>query len=422
MVNIYNYIITLFQDITAQFSSGIFTSLIEVLKIQALFNAIGMIIVVIWCVKKLEEGDLFTFKNILQICIMLFYIGFFNWTIQNPTKYIESFKYFIEYPANILTEKISIAVAPLTQKPTTGNFSGGIDWLIQKSFESASEVVSRTSLTLGWGGIQGSFIAFLMALVYYACTTIFIIVILLVTIIAALQIMIWEALAIIMLTLMFLPQTRGMVGKYIMFLITLTLYKPMVLTMAFFNFSVSQYIITNLPDRKVFENAQDFFNIVINNVSAQVSTMGYLLLGIVGCFIATFLVKQIPEFLSNVVGTSTSLGKAIASSATGAMAGVAGAGGGAALAGTLGAAKNAYQGSGGGVGGLANTALGMMTAGLSNKLGGNKLGEKINDKINQSKLGNTINSSVSGGVSSGSNAMKQLGEKIGSASKKASGR
>lgn len=411
-INVYSYIISLFQEVAKIFSQGMVNALVGVLRIDALMTAIGMIVIIIFAIKKMQDNDLFTIKTGIAISLMLSYLGFFNWAVNNPTQYYESVSYLLEYPAETLSQKILQSTAAISPTAASGDFRGGIDVLIQQALSKALELVRLADFKIGLTGLQGSFTVFLLACVYFICNLIFTILVIFIILVAVLQVMIWKSLSIIFLLFMFLPQTRGMVGKYIMFVITLTMYKPMVLTVAFFNTSIGNYITTNVPSKEAFENGNDLINLSLSGVTQQATISGYITLGIIGCFICVALVKQVPEFISNVVGTSTSLGKGMATAATGAMALATGAGAAASVAAATAPAKAAYQGAGGGLGGIVNAAAGIATMGLSNKLGGNKLGEKINDVMNKSKAGNFTNNALSKGISAGTNTVKSLGKKM----------
>ena len=407
MPNIYNFIMDLFQSIASSFGTSLTASIVNVLKINILFTAIGMIIIITFAVKKMQDNDLFTIKTMIAIVLMLCYLALFNWAMHNPQTYFQYFSYLIDYPSNAISKQILGAVAHIQPQASSGNFNGGIDVLIQQALNVGLQLLEKVNISIGFTGMQGTISQLLAGIAYFLCTLIFTILVLFIIIVASLQVMIWKSLSIIIVALGFLPQTRGLIGKYIMFLITLTMYKPMVLTIAFFNTKVSQYVLSQMPNDDAFKNAS-----MIEVTGQQATIVGYIALGIIGCFICVFLVKQVPDFLSNIIGSSTSVGKGMATAATGAMALATGAAAAGSVASATSPAKAAYQAAGGGLGGIANAAAGIATMGLSNKLGGNKLGEKANDTINKSKAGNFTNNALSKGISAGTNAVKGLGNKL----------
>ena len=234
--------------------------------------------------------------------------------------------------------------------------------------------------------------------------------------VAELQILIWKALALLMIALMFLPQTRKMVGSYIIYIVGLTLYKPLVLVMCFFNFSVADYILTNMPSRNELLKGKDMITAWVKDIAVETTIIGYIGVGIIGCFICVYLVKQVPSFINQVIGAGGSVGAGIAQAGAKALGMTTGGAAGMAAGAVGGMAKSGYQGGGGGIGGLASAASALVTGGLSNAsfkgTGGKQLGQKINDAINKTKGGSKANDLVSKGVSAGSNTAKELTNKI----------
>lgn len=408
-MDIYNFLVGLFQKVATGFSQGLLTAIVEMLKIKILFTAIGMVVIITFAVKKLQEGDLFSWKNLTQVMLMLVYLGFFNWAIANPTIYTESFGFLISYPAETLANYILQSTAGIVE--TSPDIQSSVGYLIQKTFDAAAQITMNAMPSFSWGSFSGSILSLLVAIVYFICTVIFIIVVMLVILVSYLQIMIWKALSLFMIALMFVPQTRKMVGSYCIYIVGLTFYKPLVLVMCFFNFSITNYILTNTPSRDELLKKE---SIIMNmgEVQAELSILAYLGVGIIGCFICVYLVKQVPTFINQVIGAGGSVGAGIAAAGAKAMGRATGGAAGMAAGAAAGVAKNAYQNSGGGIGGLASAAAGLLTNGLSNKLGGNKLGQKINDRINQSKAGSAANDLVAKGITAGANSAKELGAKL----------
>lgn len=317
----------------------------------------------------------------------------------------------INYPADTITNYIAKATQGMGAAPNSSDFKGGIDWLIQQSFETAVKVIEasvpKISLFSGW---QGSLVVLLCAGVFFIITAIFIIVILLIIIVANIQITIWKGLGVLFVILMFFPQTRQMVSKYILMLIGLTMYKPMLMTVVFFNYQINQFVITNLPPETAFNGS--YGDYITTQAGNTMSLIGYLGLAVVGVFISTYLVKQVPDFINNIIGAGGGVGKAISNMGEQAMAKVGGLAAGAAFGlGGGAAAKMAYQGSGGGIGGLVSGATAALTGGATSALKGTKGGEKLNDLLNQSKAGSVANNAVSKGIETGSTAIKNLSNK-----------
>ena len=140
-INVYSYIISLFQEVAKIFSQGMVNALVGVLRIDALMTAIGMIVIIIFAIKKMQDNDLFTIKTGIAISLMLSYLGFFNWAVNNPTQYYESVSYLLEYPAETLSQKILQSTAAISPTAASGDFRGGIDVLIQQALNKALELV-----------------------------------------------------------------------------------------------------------------------------------------------------------------------------------------------------------------------------------------------------------------------------------------
>lgn len=399
------------MDITDKFIGNIIPALAQALHLTPLLNFIFMLLILIFVAKKIQEGDFITWKTISQLLIFIIYLSFFNWVANNPTTYMNYFGSLINYPADTITNYIAKATQGMGAAPNSSDFKGGIDWLIQQSFETAVKVIEasvpKISLFSGW---QGSLVVLLCAGVFFIITAIFIIVILLIIIVANIQITIWKGLGVLFVILMFFPQTRQMVSKYILMLIGLTMYKPMLMTVVFFNYQINQFVITNLPPETAFNGS--YGDYITTQAGNTMSLIGYLGLAVVGVFISTYLVKQVPDFINNIIGAGGGVGKAISNMGEQAMAKVGGLAAGAAFGlGGGAAAKMAYQGSGGGIGGLVSGATAALTGGATSALQGTKGGEKLNDLLNQSKAGSVANNAVSKGIETGSTAIKNLSNK-----------
>lgn len=399
------------MDITDKFIGNIIPALAQALHLTPLLNFIFMLLILIFVAKKIQEGDFITWKTIFQLLIFIIYLSFFNWVANNPTTYMNYFGSLINYPADTITNYIAKATQGMGAAPNSSDFKGGIDWLIQQSFETAVKVIEasvpKISLFSGW---QGSLVVLLCAGVFFINTAIFIIVILLIIIVANIQITIWKGLGVLFVILMFFPQTRQMVSKYILMLIGLTMYKPMLMTVVFFNYQINQFVITNLPPETAFNGS--YGDYITTQAGNTMSLIGYLGLAVVGVFISTYLVKQVPDFINNIIGAGGGVGKAISNMGEQAMAKVGGLAAGAAFGlGGGAAAKMAYQGSGGGIGGLVSGAAAALTGGATSALKGTKGGEKLNDLLNQSKAGSVANNAVSKGIETGSTAIKNLSNK-----------
>ena len=449
--DIYAIIMSFFQDALKGFSTGLMNAINSFVSIKIMLNAIGMFIIITYAIKKLQEGDFFTWKNAIGIILMVTYLSVFNLSINNPTTFMDFFYSLITYPAKTLTTEIAKQTAGLGEQSLSGMSS--IGYTITKSLTTASQVVDRMLLSTGVGIpiigdgliIKGDIVSLILSFVIFVFTLVYVGLIFVIIVAAELQLLIWKSLALIIILLLLLPQTRGMAGAYVKFLIGLSFYKPFVLVMGFLVYSVLNYLLTHLPSKEQYLN--------MNMAQYFVEVHPLLYAGIFGILISVVMIKQVPTFINQIIGATSSIGGGLASLAQKAMAKTGGAVAGGAIGGVAGQAKGAYQGPGGGIGGLlaagASTASAIGTGGLGNlatkgasklatsgfaKAGAQKLqdtvggkigstaskianssgniGSGINNKLNQYKAGSAANNAVSKGVSAGANAARELGKKM----------
>ncbi|WP_394980623.1 hypothetical protein [uncultured Helicobacter sp.] len=423
-LDIYLLIVSFFQESLEGFSNGLVKAVTSFVNIKILLNAIGMFVIITYAVKKLQEGDFFTWKNAIGVILMITYLGVFNLSLSNPTTFMDFFYSLITYPAQELSNQIS----KQTALPSEVNSSGmsPVGYLINKTLITSTEIFNRLRLAPEIGmpffgdgiEINGDLFAMILAGLLVALALIYVVIILLIIVAAEFQLFIWKSIALIIVLLLFIPQTRGMVGAYVKFLLGLTFYKPFVIVLAFMVFNILNYILTNLPQKNAY------WEMSIEEVALNVYPL--LFGGIFGIFIGAALLKQVPSFINQVIGATSSVGMGIAAAGQKAMAGTTGATAGATGGFMAGRAKSAYQGAGGGIGGIASAAAGVATGGASGLAGkgikalaqkkgiqtSGSMGQMINNKLNQTGVGAKANDVVSKGVSTGANAVKELGKKI----------
>lgn len=422
--DIYLLIISFFKTSLEGFSDGLVKAVTGFVNIKILLNAIGMFVIITYAIKKLQEGDFFTWKNAIGIILMVTYLSVFNLSISNPQGFMEFFYDFLTYPA----QELSSQITKQTTIPNEQNSSGmsPVGYLINKTLMASVEIFNRLRLSPEVGmpffgdgvKINGDLFATILAGLLVALALIYVIIVLLIIVAAEFQLFIWKSIALIIVLLLFIPQTRGMAGAYVKFLLGLTFYKPFVIVLAFLVFNILNYIITNLPQQKAYWE--------MNIVEIAQNVYPLLFGGIFGMFIGAALLKQVPSFINQVIGATSSVGMGIAAAGQKAMAGTTGATAGATGGYVAGRAKSAYQGAGGGIGGIASAVAGVATGGASQLAGkaskalaqkagiqsSGSMGQMINNKLNQTGIGAKANDAVSKGVSTGANAVKELGKKI----------
>lgn len=438
-VNIYADIVALFQRIGDGVISQIMASIASVLtgKVMA---ALYVVIILIWLIKKLQEGDLFQWGNISKMLVFMGFWGFFFWATHNVVggsggnySFKGVFQTLTQAPANYISSAVRSATSDLYKESRQAESKGfntrssneaGLAWLIQKSLTTAQQVWEKTKFEIGLigGNIYPSILLFIFILIYYIATIVFVTVVMIITVMTGVQLTIWYCLAPIALAMLYFSQTRAITGQYIKTIMGLTVYQPLLLIVASFNFAISNHMLSSLNEYLNKKPSGGFLSAVGNNLGAgQVEQIGYVTIGIIGVLICIYLVMQIPNFIQGVIGAGGGVGAGVA-----AMGGAAiGAAGGAMLGGAAaaggGMSKSLYQNAGGGLGGLAQAGLGIATGGISaglSKAGNSKavgniaskggiggqiakgaqsaanFGMKINDKMNQTNMGSNINDGI----------------------------
>lgn len=438
-VNIYADIVALFQKIGDGVINQIMASIGSVLTGKVM-SCLYIIIIIIWLIKKTQEGDLFQWGNLGKMIVFFGFWGFFFWATHNVVggggdKYSFKgvFQTLTQTPADFVSSAVRNATSDLYKDSKQAEQKGfnakssneaGLAWLIHKSIITAQQVWEKTEFKMGAFGssIFPSIFLFIFILIYYLATLVFVTVVMIITVMTGVQLTIWYCLAPIALAMLYFSQTRGITGQYVKTIIGLTMYQPLLLIVASFNFAISNHMLSSLDKYLNSKPSGGFVEALASNAGlGQIEQIMYIVIGIIGILICIYLVMQIPNFIQGVIGAGGGVGAGVA-----AMGGAAiGAAGGAMLGGTAagigGSAKSTFQNAGGGLGGLAQAGLGLATGGIStglSKLGNSKavgnaakqgglggqiakgaqsaanFGMKLNDKMNQTNMGSNINDGI----------------------------
>lgn len=435
-VNIYADIVALFQKIGDGVINQIMASIGSVLTGKVM-GCLYIIIIFIWLIKKTQEGDLFQWGNLGKMIVFFGFWGFFFWATHNVVggggdKYSFKgvFQTLTQTPANYVSSAVRNATSDLYKDSKQAEQKGfnakssneaGLAWLIHKSIIVAQQVWEKTEFKIGAFGssIFPSVFLFVFIIIYYLATLVFVTVVMIITVMTGVQLTIWYCLAPIALAMLYFSQTRGITGQYVKTIMGLTMYQPLLLIVASFNFAISNHMLSSLDKYLNSKSGGGFVEALADTL--QANQIMYIVIGIIGILICIYLVMQIPNFIQGVIGAGGGVGAGVA-----AMGGAAiGAAGGALLGGTAagigGSAKSTYQNAGGGLGGLAQAGLGLATGGIStglSKLGNSKavgnvakqgglggqiakgaqsaanFGMKLNDKMNQTNMGSNINDGI----------------------------
>lgn len=379
---------------------NIATNAINFFHIQTIFNSFIAILIIMWAYKRLKEGDFLQLKTFMSLLIFIVYVGFINWTIKEPSTFIEYFHAVIFYPANWLMDLISNSISHIMLIPKSGTETSSISFLIQSAYNAIYLIYNRIfddlSIITFYKLLPQ---LFLFALVIIAEIA-FMALVLLIVAIVTIETYIWLAFGVLFPPLVLFPQTRSIAFTYIKKIISLTLYQPALFLFAFFNFAMIFAVVKKIPSKE--EMNQGFFGKTTNVLNSTldgagyVTIMGYFTMIIIGAFVCFYLVKRTPDFINNLFGTSGGIGgtaemiQKMATTLTAmTLGGIVGY--------ASGTASNAYQQAGGGVGGLIAGTGSLVTGGLGKSVAG-----ELGKKINESKIGSKINE----GISFGTDALK----------------
>ncbi|PDW13810.1 conjugal transfer protein TrbL [Helicobacter pylori] len=385
-LSIYETILSLFSDPTKKIFYNIATQTAEILKAQMIINAVLVILFMIWAYKRVKEGDIFQFKTAMGVVVFIVFVGFINWGIRNPNDFNTYFINTIFYPAEKLAILIAQSLNDGLEIPTNANASPSETFNIGNLVSSAYAMIINLwdnafdgiSMFNWLTMIPKIIMFFLVILGELLFLGLLLIIVLLVTV----EIFMWSALGLIVLPLGLIPQTKGMLFSYLKKLISLTLYKPCMMLVAFFNYGIIYKANALIPTKHevaqgFYGNADkmanegkiiDAFGNVLkgdwNSYIAHSSIVGFLTIIVLGSVICFFLVKRVPDFINNIFGTSGGMGAVTEMmQKIGMTIGGAVFGGSAVMVANQ--VKQAYQSAGGGLAGLQAGAKALGLAGLS---------------------------------------------------------
>ncbi|OPG47275.1 P-type conjugative transfer protein TrbL [Helicobacter pylori] len=346
---------------------------------QLILNTIITILFMIWAYKRVKEGDMFEFKTAMGVVVFIVFVGFINWGIRNPNDFNTYFINTIFYPAEKLAILIAQSLNDGLEIPTNANASPSETFNIGNLVSSAYAMIVNLwdnafdgINMFNWFTMIPKIIMFFLVILG---ELLFLGLLLIIVLLVTAEIFMWSALGLI-------PQTKGMLFSYLKKLISLTLYKPCMMLVAFFNYGIIYKVNALIPTKHevaqgFYGNADkmanegkiiDAFGNVLkgdwNSYIAHSSIVGFLTIIVLGSVICFFLVKRVPDFINNIFGTSGGVG-----AVTEMMQKIGMTIGGAVVGGSMvmvaNQAKQAYQSAGGGLAGLQAGARAMFGAGLS---------------------------------------------------------
>ncbi len=379
-LSIYETILSLFSDPTKKIFYSIATQTAEALKAQIIINAVLVILFMIWAYRRVKEGDMFEFKTAMGVVVFIVFMGVLNWAMDNPTTYMNMLKDTIFYPSNKLTEIITNSMSSLQ----IGNNNLTLGSLIDKSYYSIIQLYREVFSDLGWKTFFTMFPMLIIFLLLVLAQILLIGLILIIVLITLVETLTWLSLGFAVLPLALFPQTKGMLFSYLKKLISLTLYQPCIMVVAFLNFSMIESITLKIPtkaeiingfynkghiiDQMIENGSSQAINNFQNAMGAYTSVLGFFIILILGSVVCFFLIKRVPDFINNIFGTSGGVG-----AVTEMMQKIGMTIGGAVVGGSMvmvaNQMKQAYQNAGGGLAGLQAGAkafgLGAISGGAS---------------------------------------------------------
>ncbi|MFP6061160.1 type IV secretion system protein [Helicobacter pylori] len=356
---------------------------------QLILNTIITILFMIWAYKRVKEGDMFEFKTAMGVVVFIVFVGFINWGIRNPNDFNTYFINTIFYPA----EKLAILIAQSLNDgldPTNANASPSETFNIGNLVSSAYAMIVNLWDNAFDGISMFNWLTMIPKIIMFFLVILgellFLGLLLIIVLLVTAEIFMWSALGLIVLPLGLIPQAKGMLFSYLKKLISLTLYKPCMMLVAFFNYGIIYKVNALIPTKHevtqgFYGNADkmanegkiiDAFGNVLkgdwNSYIAHSSIVGFLTIIVLGSVICFFLVKRVPDFINNIFGTSGGVG-----AVTEMMQKIGMTIGGAVVGGSMvmvaNQMKQAYQNAGGGLAGLQAGAkafgLGAISGGAS---------------------------------------------------------
>ncbi len=266
----------------------------------------------------------------MGVVVFIVFVGFINWGIRNPNDFNTYFINTIFYPA----EKLAILIAQSLNDglgiPTNANASPSETFNIGNLVSSAYAMIVNLWDNAFDGISMFNWLTMIPKIIMFFLVILgellFLGLLLIIVLLVTAEIFMWSALGLIVLPLGLIPQTNGMLFSYLKKLISLTLYKPCMMLVAFFNYGIIYKVNALIPTKHevtqgFYGNADkmanegkiiDAFGNVLkgdwNSYIAHSSIVGFLTIIVLGSVICFFLVKRVPDFINNIFGTSGGVG------------------------------------------------------------------------------------------------------------------
>lgn len=285
IIQIYENIINLTKEIEHSITSSMYGGFYDLFYNSIAYNLIGIILVV-WAIKHMKSG--FSKDDLFKGGMWLITLAFVYGTLSSAGAYQE-LKNIFKIPANILTYTIAGAIGG--NGSNMGQVMGDVivipaeihEGAWEHGFEENKGIFTPDFLTNIWTSFS--------ILIYWL---VIIARILLAVLVMIMQVAsefaygVFSSFACIMIPLLLMPQTRANFFSWLRSIIAISLFLPM---------SILPMLAMQKLDNTILGggNKEEF---LWNN--PLVSTLA----GLLGCLIAFYILKKIPEWINVIVGSN----------------------------------------------------------------------------------------------------------------------
>lgn len=399
MQGVYEAILGVFVAPITDNINNIATNLNALTHFTTIVGLVTALVFIFWAWARFKDGDLYQMKTYLDLTQLILILGFINYGVNNPTEVMGMIKSIIFTPSQIVSEWLEIGGKNIAQDSGSGAGNLAMGRVIEGTLRG---------LVLVWDSISANFdfnifsigktifLSFLGIIIVIGQVLI-LITMLLIILLSSIEVFVWLSLGILFIPLLMFRGTMSMFFSYFKKLIGLSMYPPLLLVLGTLHYKVIDVMVRNMPNSQELQSGimgevQDFLGA---SAFQGLTTTYVLVLIIVITFISLYLIRRVPEVINAIIGTHTGDGlrgsmKMVQQAGQGLAQGIGGLMGGTAggiVSTAKNASKSAYENAGGGLGGLIAGAGAFITAGLSNAVGGAKLGNAINQGIEKGKSG-----------------------------------
>lgn len=385
---------TVFQS-SAEAAFGIIgTNFAEAINSPVLLNAIGLILIFTYVVKKFQSPDnFFEMKNFINLALFFIILSFFNWVIAHPAEYFSYVQATIYFLPDLATEKVIKSFQGLGKMDISQDtlFSSIFTKIWEKSLNVYSTINGEWTWKSWFQPITTFAIKLLLTAIFFLIQILYLFMMFLIVITTLVEITFYSLLAIFIVPTIFFPATRGMAGAYFKKVLSLAFLKPLLILSALFNLLTIEKSAGFLPP-----NAGEIKAI------AEVAEIMIVLCAV--SYLNLKFLSKLPEILNAIFGTQGGVEGATSMFQAGTQAAMSG--GASLVSAAASTATAGYKAGGGGAGGLVGAAASLATGGVGKAAVGAIAGG-INKLANSTSIGGKANNALRKGISVASSAFKR---------------